>query len=300
QSCSTSSGWQRASEAAGTSRTCNPWTRSSSHARPPRRWARSACASAARADRSASTSMRRVEGSRRSSRQRCATAASTRWSVTPTEPRSRSGQSRRRRGLCCSARIFGISAPPSQCCSSRRSAAPSCWLPRPSSSACPGHQLDVLVAVLPRRVDRAEPILSLPEIRICAVLEQQFAQLEAHRGVLVLAGGGRVEGGRLDMGVARERVRIGAALDEGPGRVDVAEEASEAECLEAVVTECVREGGVLVEEPANAVGLPERRSLEDIELRRLRQQLVDTVVLASIERFEQLGHGHPPRLILFS
>src|SRR5205807_770822 len=109
--------------------------------------------------------------------------------------------------------------------------------------------------------------------------------------VLVLARRGRMEGGGLNVGVARERVRIRAALHEGPRRLDVTEEAREAQCLEAVVAERVRERRVRVEEPADAVGLPERCGLEDIELRRLRQQLVDTLVLAPVERFEQLGHG---------
>lgn len=92
---------------------------------------------------------------------------------------------------------------------------------------------------------------------------------------------------RLDVLVAGERVRVGAVLEQDAGRLDMAEEAREPEWLEAVVPVGVGEGGVLGEELAQPVRLPEGCCFEDVQLRRLAEELFDPFFISAVEGFEE-------------
>ena len=88
--------------------------------------------------------------------------------------------------------------------------------------------------------------------------------------------------------VAGERVRVGAAFEQEPRRLDMAEEAGEPERLEAVVAERVRSGRLFVQQLAYPLCPAERSGLEHVQLRVAREQ--PGHVVAAVERFEQLAH----------
>ena len=106
----------------------------------------------------------------------------------------------------------------------------------------------------------------------------------------VLGGGGGVERRGLDVLVSRERVRVGAVGQQETRRLDVAEEAREAERLEAVVAEGARRLRILAEELREPVVTAEGGGLEHCELGIGREQLGDPVLVAAVERFEQFRH----------
>src|SRR6266511_244801 len=151
-------------------------------------------------------------------------------------------------------------------------------------------RLDPLVSVLPRGVDRAKAA-ALTEIRIGAVFERELDQRVAGRLVRALRRRGGVDGGRLDVSVPRERVRVCAAPEQQARRFYMAEEAREAERVEAVVAEGVRARGILVEQLPEPVGPAERGRLEDVELGISGQELVDAVAPSPVESLEQLRHA---------
>jgi hypothetical protein len=90
--------------------------------------------------------------------------------------------------------------------------------------------------------------------------------------------------------VARERVRVGAVLEQHARRLDMAVEARQRERLEAVVPEGVRAPGISVQELTQSLGVPERSCLEHVQLRPPAKQLADAVPISAVEGFEQLGH----------
>jgi hypothetical protein len=105
---------------------------------------------------------------------------------------------------------------------------------------------DTFVAVLACRVDRCETA-ALPEVRIGTVLERELHELVPHRLVLPLCSSTGVNGRSLDVLVSREGIDVRAPFEQETRRVDMSEEAGEAERVKAVVTECVRQCRVLVE-----------------------------------------------------
>jgi hypothetical protein len=64
--------------------------------------------------------------------------------------------------------------------------------------------------------------------------------------------------------VRRQRVDVGASVEQEPRRLDVPEETREPEGMKAVFAELVRAGGILVEQLLETVGPAESRGLEDI------------------------------------
>ncbi|HWJ44512.1 MAG TPA: hypothetical protein VNR63_03925 [Gaiellaceae bacterium] len=93
--------------------------------------------------------------------------------------------------------------------------------------------LDASVAVLPRRVDCAEAA-ALGQVRIGAVVERELDELVPRRLVLSLARGRSMDRRRLNVLVPRELVRVGAAFEQQPGRIQVTEERREPDRVEAV------------------------------------------------------------------
>ena len=69
----------------------------------------------------------------------------------------------------------------------------------------------------------------------------------------------------------------------------MAEEAGQAKWVKAVVAERVRSGRIIVQQVAQAVGPSQRCRLEDVELRIGRQELLDPVVVTSVQRRQQFG-----------
>src|SRR5207244_11348476 len=138
-----------------------------------------------------------------------------------------------------------------------------------------------LVPVLAGRVARGEAA-ALLAVRVGAVVEQQLAELVAGLRPLVLGRGGRVQRAGLDVLVAGERVRVGAAVEQEPRRLDMAEEAGEPERLEAVVAERVRSGRLFVQQLAYPPCPAERSGLEYVQLRVAREQ--PGHVVAAVER----------------
>jgi hypothetical protein len=161
--------------------------------------------------------------------------------------------------------------------------------------------LDALVAVLACCVDCPEAA-ALGEVRVCPVVERERDELVSRRLVLRLGSGGGMDRCRLDPVVPRQRVHVGASLEQKAGSVDMAEEAGEAEGVKAVRAEGVRAGRILVEELAQSIGAAEGRRLEHVEVGLAREQLVDTVAIAAVEGFEYFAHplaqeaGEPPVL----
>lgn len=94
----------------------------------------------------------------------------------------------------------------------------------------------------------------------------------------------------LDVLVARERVRVGAVLEQDTSGIDVAVEARETERLEPVVPVRVCIVPVVREELSQVVGSPQRGSFENVQLRMLCEQLGDAVAVVAVEGFEQLRH----------
>src|SRR5712691_2882969 len=154
--------------------------------------------------------------------------------------------------------------------------------------------LDTRVAVLPRRVDRAEAP-ALGQVGIRAVLQRELHELVAGGLVLALGGGGRMDGSRLDVLVLRQGVHIRAPLQQQSGRVHVTEEAGQAERMKTVVTERVRACRIVVEQLAQPLRPAESRSVEDVELRISGEELLDALVLPSVQSFEQIGHQRSNR-----
>ena len=94
----------------------------------------------------------------------------------------------------------------------------------------------------------------------------------------------------LEVLVASERVRVGAAAEQQPRGLDVAEEAGETKRLEAIVPERVREARVLVQELPEPHGSAEGGCLEDVQFRLAAEQLGNARVVSAVEGFEQLRH----------
>ena len=144
--------------------------------------------------------------------------------------------------------------------------------------------LDAFVAVLACRVDRREAA-ALAEVRIGTVLQRELHELVPHRLVLPLRSGSGVNGRGLDVLVSREGIHVRAAFEQETRRVDMPEEAGEAERVKAVVAECVRTRRVLVEQLAEPVRAADRRRLEDVEARVGGEQLVHRRPVAPVQRF---------------
>src|SRR5207237_10506250 len=73
-------------------------------------------------------------------------------------------------------------------------------------------------------------------------------------------------------------------------RLDVPGETGEGEWLEPVVAVRVGALRALREKLAQSLGLPERRGLEDVQVRALGQQLGDAFVVTAVERFQEFRH----------
>ena len=129
---------------------------------------------------------------------------------------------------------------------------------------------EALVAVLVGRHQRREIVL-LAGVRVGAVLEQQLRELVARVGIARRRRA--VQRHHLHV-VPRRGVDLRPTLDEQPGRLDVAEEAREAERLKPVLGPRVREAGVLVEQLSKAVGPPDGGRFEDVELGIRSEQLL--------------------------
>jgi hypothetical protein len=99
---------------------------------------------------------------------------------------------------------------------------------------------------------------------------------------------------RLHVLVRRQRVDIGAALEEQACSINAAEEAGQAKWMEAVVAEGIRAGWILVEQLAQAVGFSERRRFENVELTIAGEELLDLFVVPSVQRLQQVGQRRPP------
>ena len=93
--------------------------------------------------------------------------------------------------------------------------------------------------------------------------------------------------------VARGGVDLGAALDEQPGGLDVAEEAREPQRLEAVLRPGVRERRILVEQLSNPVGPADGGRFEDVELGIRSKQLLHSSLVPPVDGLEELGHLRP-------
>ena len=77
-------------------------------------------------------------------------------------------------------------------------------------------------------------------------------------------------------------------FDEQPRRVDAAEEAREPERLEAVLGPGVRQGGIVVEQLAQALGPTDGSRLEHVELGLTGEELVDAGLVSLIDRLKNL------------
>src|SRR5262245_24860357 len=95
--------------------------------------------------------------------------------------------------------------------------------------------------------------------------------------------------GRLDVLVARERVHVGAVLEQEARGIDVAEEARQPKGVEAVVAERLREPRVLLEQFPYAIRPSERRCFEDRELLAGRE-LRRLVAVTSIQIVQYVRH----------
>jgi hypothetical protein len=71
----------------------------------------------------------------------------------------------------------------------------------------------------------------------------------------------------------------------------MSEEHGEAERLEPVVGPRVRKRRILVEQLAHTVDLPDCGGLEDVELGIFGEQLLGSLVIASVNGLEKLRHG---------
>ena len=99
-----------------------------------------------------------------------------------------------------------------------------------------------------------------------------------------------MEGTGLNVLVAGERVRVGAAVQEEARGLDVPEETGEPERLETVVAERVRLRRVFVEQLAEAVGSTESRRLEHVQLGIGGEQRGNPIVVSAVQGLEQLRH----------
>jgi hypothetical protein len=104
-----------------------------------------------------------------------------------------------------------------------------------------------------------------------------------------------VNGRGLDVLVSREGIHVCAPFEQETRRVDMSEEAGEAERVKAVVAECVRERRILVEQLAQPVRAADRRSLEDVEARVGGEQLIHSRPVASVQRLQQARHQRSNR-----
>src|SRR5207302_4516818 len=93
-----------------------------------------------------------------------------------------------------------------------------------------------------------------------------------------------------DVLVPLQRVDVRAALEQQSRGVHVAEETGQPERMEAVVSELVGAGGIVVEQLAQPLRVPERRRLVNGQCRAGGKQLVDPILPAPVEGIEQLCH----------
>src|SRR5262249_61144413 len=116
------------------------------------------------------------------------------------------------------------------------------------------------------------------------------AELVARRlaASLLVRRGRCVDGGCLDVFVLRQRVHLGAMLEQHSSRIDMTEETGEAEGMETVVAERVRERLVLREELAEPVRVSQGSRLQHVQVGVLGEQLVHSSAIAAVHGWEQL------------